>query len=916
MSKLIQIAHNAVNAKLIGADDSAKKIVNEALSYMVAGMEHMQSFKLGRWDGKSSFFSWKTASFPRGFVNRVNTALIKAGYHTQLVRKPFPEPLGPVRPVVDEFGESPRYDYQPKVVDLLLRHGQIIARVATGGGKCLGKDTPVLMFDGTIKMVQDVVVGDLLMGPDSSPRTVLSTCVGRSPLYRVTPVKGEPYVVNDAHILSLKKTSRGYRGKSRDGEKYPKGEIVNINVEDYLRQNSTFKHTHKGWRTGVDFVATAPLQVDPYLLGVILGDGSINGTVSVTTADAEILSMLKDQAAMWGLGCNVIPKAENAACSVYLTAGRTGGKANPLMIALRDLGFVSDGRVAARKFVPHVYKTALRADRLELLAGIIDTDGYFDGKCMYLTLKEEKLFDDVLFLVRSLGFAAYKSVRQKTCCNTGAVGTYFSMTISGDLSQIPVRLDRRKAPRRLQKKDHLVTGISVEAIGEGDYYGFELDGDHLFMLGDFTVTHNTRIAKLCTARINRPTLFLTTRSILMYQMAKAYKKSGRKVAILGDGALEVSNDVTCGMVQTIASWLEQTTPEAEVERQLKLIENREEKEIEALKKKLHEDNATPAESVEALRKLKQALEAKRPADEVIAKTAQKKSDRQQKRRAAMLRVLERFEFVILEEAHESSGNSFYEILRNCTNAHYRLALTATPFMKEDEEANMRLMASSGPIAIHISEQMLIERGILAKPYFKFIDVPKPPKLFKSTPWAKAYNIGIVENEFRNKAVVAEARRAARYGLSTMVLVTHKKHGNLLKDMLESYGLRAEYIFSEDSQEERQIALDKLARHEIDVLIGTSILDVGVDVPAVGMVILSGGGKAEVAMRQRIGRGLREKKDGSPNVCFVVDFADQHNNHLRDHAKQRQAIILDTPGFAENIVGDFDFIGLGFERKAA
>jgi superfamily II DNA or RNA helicase len=101
-----------------------------------------------------------------------------------------------------------------------------------------------------------------------------------------------------------------------------------------------------------------------------------------------------------------------------------------------------------------------------------------------------------------------------------------------------------------------------------------------------------------------------------------------------------------------------------------------------------------------------------------------------------------------------------------------------------------------------------------------------------------------------------------------------------------------------------------------VLIGSTILDVGVDVPAVGMVILAGGGKAEVANRQRIGRGLREKKNEMPNVAFIVDFADGFNTHLSGHYRTRRAIVESTPGFAENVVSDFDYAGLGFVRRAA
>jgi hypothetical protein len=59
-------------------------------------------------------------------------------------------------------------------------------------------------------------------------------------------------------------------------------------------------------------------------------------------------------------------------------------------------------------------------------------------------------------------------------------------------------------------------------------------------------------------------------------------------------------------------------------------------------------------------------------------------------------------------------------------------------MKDDEEANMRLMASSGPIAIKVSEEMLIDSGILAKPYFKYVTLTEHhPKLYRTTGWQRA-----------------------------------------------------------------------------------------------------------------------------------------------------------------------------------
>jgi superfamily II DNA or RNA helicase len=132
-------------------------------------------------------------------------------------------------------------------------------------------------------------------------------------------------------------------------------------------------------------------------------------------------------------------------------------------------------------------------------------------------------------------------------------------------------------------------------------------------------------------------------------------------------------------------------------------------------------------------------------------------------------------------------------------------------------------------------------------------------------------------------------------------------------MLKQYGLKGTYIFGESDKDKRKDALQKLKDGRYHYVIGSTILDVGVDVPGIGVLVLAGGGKAEVAHRQRIGRGLR-RKTNVPNFAFIVDFDDGNNKHLIKHAKQRRAIVEQTPGFKQGILSprtDFDLVGLGF-----
>lgn len=426
----------------------------------------------------------------------------------------------------------------------------------------------------------------------------------------------------------------------------------------------------------------------------------------------------------------------------------------------------------------------------------------------------------------------------------------------------------------------------------------------------------SRIAKLAYARIRRPTLFLTTRGVLMYQMKNTFERDLKiSVGIMGDSEWNPINGFNVGMVQTLAQRIELKTYDGEIEKKLLMMKKREDGIIEELQKSLKKKRKKPGEIVKAIADLRKEFEKERPSDFTLSKVIQTKVNAHNERRKKTLKTLQLFELVILEEAHESSGNSYFDILKHCANAHYRLSLTATPFMKADEEANMRLMACSGPIGIKVSEKDLINKGILAKPYFKYAQLPAPAHHARYAAWQRAYKQGIVENEKRNFHIVYEASRAVAHGLTVMVLVQYKQHGRTLKDMMSQAGLRAQFIFGDDNQDRRVRELAKIASGQTQVLIGSTILDVGVDVPSIGMIILAGGGKAEVALRQRIGRGLRAKSSG-PNVAFVLDFVDDHNKYLREHAAQRRHIVETTPGFSENILSsgmDFDFASMGFNK---
>jgi len=384
--------------------------------------------------------------------------------------------------------------YQHEAIDAVYRylreHDDNPCVVLPTG--CHGASHPILMYDGTLKPVEEVTIGDQIMGPDSTPRHVLALCRGEDDLYRILPNKGESFIVNGDHVLSLVCTNEG---KQRFDCYRRGGEIENVTVLGSLKKSRSWRHLRKLYRTAVEFSEARDLPIPPYILGLLLGDGCLRDTVDLTTADVEIEEAWIAYAAT--VGCEITVNDCGGRCPSFGLTGNKG-RANPVMEMLTALG-LSD-LDSGTKFIPHEYLTASRHQRLELLAGLVDTDGSLSRIGFDYTTKSQELAADIVFLARSLGLAAY-CTRKYSYCQTGSGGWFFRISISGDTTEVPTRLPRKRAPKRRQKKSVLRTGFHVEPVGRGPYFGFVLDGDHLYVDGHFVVHHNSGktpvIATIC-----------------------------------------------------------------------------------------------------------------------------------------------------------------------------------------------------------------------------------------------------------------------------------------------------------------------------------------------------------------------------------------------------------------------------------
>jgi len=364
--------------------------------------------------------------------------------------------------------------------------------VFISGMRCLGLGTEVLMYDGTLKKVEDVATGDLLMGPDSKPRTVLSTTSGESELYKIGQSCAMEYVVNESHVLSLKKAqsakgaaSNAYGNAFDRFTDYP--DIVNISIKDYLSKSNKWKYFFRGYTAGCVGFDYQTVPIDPYLLGVWLGDG-VSRCLQICSADTEIVDWLKNYAVEQNLLVNAYEKKDNLAVDYTLSKERKEFRhSNPVWEEFRKL------KLEQNKHIPDCYIANSKDIRLKVLAGIVDTDGTYVKHGYEITLANEKLIKDVKRLADSLGYRTNLRKKITTCQVKSFVGVAWRLSIHGSVWEIPCLIERKKYKHtgKYSNKENGLSSLKVESIGKGKYAGFTVDGDNLFCLSDGTATHNS-----------------------------------------------------------------------------------------------------------------------------------------------------------------------------------------------------------------------------------------------------------------------------------------------------------------------------------------------------------------------------------------------------------------------------------------
>lgn len=346
--------------------------------------------------------------------------------------------------------------------------GKRAAKILIEEFGCHIKGTKVLMYDGSIKNVEDVIIGDVLMGDDNTPRVVQELYNGTDQLYKITLSNGDYQIVNSHHPVYFRKYNWNKGIYTEHTLTAPELlEIKNLNKGYYIPK-------------AIIHFPYIPVTINPYFLGLWLGDGD-STRLDIANEDTEVLGWLSDN-----YEGTIRDLNQSDSCKVFHISKSTHVY-NRLF---------SEYNLYNNKHIPQDYKINAPEVQLQVIAGLIDTDGTYNSKKNFFEITQrydrKHILDDIKFMCECNGLKCSMTSRVSTGKKEGII--HYRLRISGDLSIIPTKINRKKGVKSTSYKSKKCWNdytFKVEPYKVDEYYGFTVDKNHLFVLGDLTITHNT-----------------------------------------------------------------------------------------------------------------------------------------------------------------------------------------------------------------------------------------------------------------------------------------------------------------------------------------------------------------------------------------------------------------------------------------
>ncbi|MBD9729169.1 helicase-related protein [Streptomyces caniscabiei] len=346
-----------------------------------------------------------------------------------------------------------------------------------GSGKAQPLDSLVLTPAGFRRM-GEMRVGDEVVVPDGEIALIDGVFPqGVRDVWRLVLSDGSSVECDDEHLWIVGTSCGWHRGQA------PKVMTTREIRLDTFKANGSSKWYIPA-AAPADLGGDSGLPLDPYLFGLLLGDGSFRRNLRLSTIDDEIRDAV---AAAVAPECRLVPVKGSRRDYTIQLSRRVGGLRNPVIQTLRDLNLW--GETSHGKFVPDEFKNTSVKNRLALLQGLLDTDGTVraDGMSVSLCTASRRLADDVAWLVRSLGGRARVLPKQAA----------FDVSVALPDEYTPFRLTRKADRVRPRPKHNTFRrGIrAVEHVGRKPVQCISVaHPSHAYVTDNFTVTHNTMVA--------------------------------------------------------------------------------------------------------------------------------------------------------------------------------------------------------------------------------------------------------------------------------------------------------------------------------------------------------------------------------------------------------------------------------------
>ncbi|MFF0635196.1 PhoH family protein [Nocardia sp. NPDC004151] len=428
-------------------------------------------------------------------VNRIilTRPAVEAGERLGFLPGTLNEKIDPyLRPLYDALHDM----MDPEAIPKLMQAGVIeVAPLAYMRGRAQPLFTKVLTPSG-FRPIGDLRVGDFVIGSDGRPTEVLGVYPqGFKEIYRVHTQDGSSTLASGDHLWSVYTRSDRRRGKPARVLQ-TKEMIGNLRAAHYHRYELPLLSD------SVQFEAR-PIPMDPYALGLLLGDGCLtcSTTPSFATTDPELVESLERLIP----GIVVRKKSDvDYVLNRITTPGEVITIENPVTAIARTLGLA--GTKSDTKFVPSEYLFNSPEVRLGVLQGLLDSDGgpvtQHGRTCrIQFTTVSDQLRDDVIFLVQSLGGVVYQRTREAEGRRPG-LARGREVQHRSDAHILDVRLPEGVAPFRLARKvgkyAEFGGGRPMRFIDRIEEAGTEeavciqvAAADSLYVTEDFLLTHNT-----------------------------------------------------------------------------------------------------------------------------------------------------------------------------------------------------------------------------------------------------------------------------------------------------------------------------------------------------------------------------------------------------------------------------------------